>query len=430
MAVKAGATIDLNALKVAGGGASKYITEIASDGIFISPSNQNPAESAEGNSIKINGSGMEIYKGGVSVAQYGDTARVGLEESSHLSILGNSISGIASNGVEYFEVSENGGSKTTTSYTNIFSSTTYVHPTRTVDLSSTTTSAKGIWLNITTGSPFRIKIEYFCRTAQTATARYDSRSYGFVKGTTLSTAYVDYNGTNTITIHGYPSIPSSALRFIGCRVYLGRNQTVTLPFYRFGEDVAESGCGYSFLTGRGTLSTNATWPQLVTGRYNSSDSNALFIVGNGTSDSARLNAFTVDDLGNVEAAGEITGATSKTVITTFSSGWDVYSTDPAAPVTLRRCGKFVDLTGMVKNTTAVTLNATQVTIFTIPEEYRPSQTMTILSQGSSMNVFAIRIKASGDVTFERYRSTNSTSTSYSSISEGTWFPIHAAWIMD
>ena len=140
--------------------------------------------------------------------------------------------------------------------------------------------------------------------------------------------------------------------------------------------------------------------------------------------------LTVDRQGNVEAAGEIRGATSKRVITTFSSGWDVYSTDPAAPITLRRCGKFVDLTGMIRNTTAVTLNATQVTIFTIPEGYRPSQTMTMLSQGSSMNVFVIRIKASGDVTFERYRSTNSTSTSYSSISEGAWFPIHAAWIMD
>ena len=184
--------------------------------------------------------------------------------------------------------------------------------------------------------------------------------------------------------------------------------------------------------------------QLAIGSFNADDSASAtthpsgntdygtyaFIIGNGTGESARSNALTVDWLGNVEAEGEIIGATSKTVITTFSSGWDVYSTDPAAPVTLRRCGKFVDLTGMIRNTTAVTLNATQVTIFTIPEGYRPSQTMTILSQGSTTNVFVIRIKASGEVTFERYRSTSSTSTSYSSISEGGWFPIHAAWIMD
>ena len=170
--------------------------------------------------------------------------------------------------------------------------------------------------------------------------------------------------------------------------------------------------------------------QTTIGKFNIADTTNALIIGNGANENSRSNALTVDWQGNVEAAGEIRGATSKTVITAFSSGWDVYSTDPSAPITLRRCGKVIDLTGAIKNTTAVTLTSTQVTIFTIPEGYRPSQTMTILSQGSSMNVFAIRIKASGEVTFERYRSTNSTSTSYLSIDAGAWFPIHATWIMD
>lgn len=88
---KASGSIDLKSLKIAGEGASKYITEITSDGIFISPSSQNPADSAEGDSVKINGNGMEIYKGGVSVAQFGDTARVGKDIGRHVLIDEDSV---------------------------------------------------------------------------------------------------------------------------------------------------------------------------------------------------------------------------------------------------------------------------------------------------------------------------------------------------
>ena len=108
---KASGSIDLKSLKVAGEGASKYITEINSDGIFISPSSQFPTTSATGNSVKINGDGMEVFKGGVSVAMYGDSSRIGEEEGAAFHINANSLQAYYINDENnrqlYFQVSPN-----------------------------------------------------------------------------------------------------------------------------------------------------------------------------------------------------------------------------------------------------------------------------------------------------------------------------------
>lgn len=317
MANKQTGSLDLAAGKAAASGATNFITSIDnSNGIQVHAINNE-----ETNYVKINSAGMEIYNEGNSIAKYGADSRIGLEESSHLSILGNSISGVASNGIEYFEVSENGGSKITTTYTTIFPAGNTVLPTRSCDLSTTSTSARGMWLSIEAETSFRIKVEYFCRTPQAAMVRYTYRTFDFVKGHNSVSTNIEYNGNNTITITGYPSPPSNATNFTGCRAYLGKNQTVALPFYRFGEDVAESGSGYSFLTGRGTKSMNATWPQLVTGKYNDSDVNALFIVGNGSSNTARDNAFLVTPFSiDMNTDVNVNGSTLDYITTRGKSG--------------------------------------------------------------------------------------------------------------
>jgi hypothetical protein len=60
-----------------------YITDINDSGIFISPINQTPETGLEGNSIKINGDGMEIFKNNISIAAYGDMARIGKYNNAH-----------------------------------------------------------------------------------------------------------------------------------------------------------------------------------------------------------------------------------------------------------------------------------------------------------------------------------------------------------
>lgn len=69
--------------------ATQYITRINADGIYISPASQSPSSGAEGDSVKIDGSGMNVYLNGTSIAQYGSTARIGKDASPHVSIDAN-----------------------------------------------------------------------------------------------------------------------------------------------------------------------------------------------------------------------------------------------------------------------------------------------------------------------------------------------------
>jgi hypothetical protein len=93
-----------NAAKVA----TNYITKIDSNGIFISPESQNPTTSAQGNSVLINGNGMNVYKGNTSVASFGDTARIGKDGTSRFLINSTSIQAYNNANNKYFEVSANG----------------------------------------------------------------------------------------------------------------------------------------------------------------------------------------------------------------------------------------------------------------------------------------------------------------------------------
>ena len=71
--------------------ATSYITDIdTKNGITIKAVNGTTGTSAStDNYIKLNASGLDIYKGGTSVAFYGDTARIGKDASPHVSIDSN-----------------------------------------------------------------------------------------------------------------------------------------------------------------------------------------------------------------------------------------------------------------------------------------------------------------------------------------------------
>lgn len=77
---------------------SQYVTKIDDAGIFISPANQSPTTSAAGNSVRIDGNGMKVYKGGTPVAQYGASAIIGSESAAHSVIDADGQRFYASNG--------------------------------------------------------------------------------------------------------------------------------------------------------------------------------------------------------------------------------------------------------------------------------------------------------------------------------------------
>lgn len=80
---KASGSIDLKATKAASTTATHYITNITSNnGIWVTPSNRKPTTSGDvvenvTTGTKIDGEGLEIYKDGICIAQYGDDAIIG-----------------------------------------------------------------------------------------------------------------------------------------------------------------------------------------------------------------------------------------------------------------------------------------------------------------------------------------------------------------
>lgn len=285
MALASG-SIDLKAEKAAHDDAAtkatNYITTISSEGIQV-----HADDNTTSNYVQINADGMEIYKGGSSKAFYGDTARIGAEDSSHLLIEGNAIRGISSSGGHFFEVSDNGGSQTNISRTSL--GTIYSNTATSVDLSTISE-----WSEISSGGTFYLSTEYYAK-VDNVVKRYSYKTDTYTKGTTkTSNTYSSYTSPNTATSKtGYPSVPTG-YTFHSKRFYLGKPETINMPLYRFGTDVAETGGANSFLMGTGTVASSAN--QLAIGTYNSNLANAIFMVGNGTSDSARSNIFEIADV--------------------------------------------------------------------------------------------------------------------------------------
>lgn len=84
---------------------SKYITKISDTGITIHPE----VWSNQSSYIQLDGNGMELFNNsGSSIAQYGSTARIGLNNSSRFLINNNSLEGYDNNNNKYFEVNSNG----------------------------------------------------------------------------------------------------------------------------------------------------------------------------------------------------------------------------------------------------------------------------------------------------------------------------------
>lgn len=149
-----------------------------------------------------------------------------------------------------------------------------------------------------------------------------------------------------------------------------------------------------------------------------------YVAENGNSHIYGVAVKMITQNNDVTADGIQIGRTDKASITSLSSGWADYSTGTTP--TVRRYGKVVDLSGVLRNTAAVTLNTTGTKIFTIPSGYRPSQDVFVLCQGSNAAKWLLQVKTNGEVYFARY----SDGTSFSSITADKWFPFHATWIMD
>jgi len=116
------------------------------------------------------------------------------------------------------------------------------------------------------------------------------------------------------------------------------------------------------------------------------------------------------------------------VTLTLASGFATY--DSTTTPKVRKIGKTVQIRGTVKNTATITIDTDNKTIFTLPEQYKPSQDLVFTCQGSQMAIFTLTIHSGGSVTVSRYRFTNSSSSSYPSLPAGQWMPFSATYFIE
>ena len=114
-------------------------------------------------------------------------------------------------------------------------------------------------------------------------------------------------------------------------------------------------------------------------------------------------------------------------LTPNSSYFQLY--DSTKSINLRVWDEIVDLTGAVKPTKTITGSATEYTICTIPEEYRPEIGLVEPMQGSNQGIWMCRVHGANDgddgaVTFSRFRSANA----WQDVSTSTWLPFHMIWV--
>ena len=312
----ASGSIDLKSLKVAGEGASKYITEINNGGITIHDSQNIDVDYAI-----INSEGMAIFHGDdIPVAQFGDDVRIGKEDDAHIELNNYGMTAISSEGTPYFKVSASGASfieavkqpvAIKTYDDELFS--------RQNTWAMSEIVSSDVWDSLNDGD------EFYCtfwgilhdksddgRTVYPTEKTYFLRTKQFIKGTTKSyteeTSYgfrVGYSATNNaiaMTLNYQTSPPLYYIKSLCCQFYI--NEVRAAPCYAIGPNMMDFGDPFAITFGDGTL-PSAYGVSL--GRYNIDDenNNNVFTIGNGTDPENRANAFTIDWDGNVNANGNI-----------------------------------------------------------------------------------------------------------------------------
>ena len=246
----------------------------------------------DNNSCKIllASDGMKVYDAqGNLVATFGESISFsdGLQELANFSESGIVVG-------DFFDVTNGGGEISHTEYTK--KGVREVGAV-TIDLSTDATFST-TWESISSGGAFVIRIGYVFKSGLATFTT--TREVSFVKGTSSTETYATYNGANSVTVTASHPASTATYQYKNS-ISLGVVETSATPLYRFGHNVAEEGGAYGFLTGHGTKAAGDY--QIVGGEFNAETSNAYLVIGKGTSDTNRSNAFVVGKDGGLYCQG-------------------------------------------------------------------------------------------------------------------------------
>lgn len=98
-----------------------------------------------------------------------------------------------------------------------------------------------------------------------------------------------------------------------------------------------------------------------------------------------------------------------------------------SPLRIRRIGKIVHLQGIIKNYHEISASEQDKEVFSIKEEFRPSQRLIFVQQGSGANKFILIINTDGQCSIGRY---SNNATTANTIPENSWLNCFATWMVD
>ena len=289
-----------------------HLTEIPQDQFLEDPENG-------GGNLLARSNGIAIRDGLTELAQFGTTVVLGHESGSHAEISPNGMSIYNENPSLCLDV---GASETTVEVpiTTTYSGGAYIVRS---DSNTDLTMSNKSWNKIptdTTGTTLnRIQIKYEIR----ATNRAETQAYTITgnKWLTEANSYTasvtrEFTGdgvsrTLTVTYNKqtktFSATVNASIRLLVECVKYEMLKTANAPSFMYGS-LASGGSVGGFSAAMGANLNAAGDYQLVTGKWNANDSNNLFEIGNGTGDTNRSTAFSVDDEGNVLAAGDYKAA--------------------------------------------------------------------------------------------------------------------------
>lgn len=248
--------------------ATDYFVDIGDSGIYISPKNQTPSSGSEGNSVKIDGDGMVIYKGGTAISSYGTSTRIGASNANNVFI--------STSGIKMYSSASSSYPIFQASYSTSNSATQRAYWNKTVS-SSTTSASKTVYLKVN-GSVSAVYVK--CRT------------YGS-SGNVLYEENLSLPGT---TAHG-----SGTFGDVASLTYTSTSSYVTVTATHNSNKPDHS---VEMLNIDIIYDVSANYPKVLCG-YRPDTEGGVFGIGNGSD----ANVFDIDYEGNVMSQGimDVTG---------------------------------------------------------------------------------------------------------------------------
>ena len=109
----------------------------------------------------------------------------------------------------------------------------------------------------------------------------------------------------------------------------------------------------------------------------------------------------------------------------FSSNFGNYNGIASNNPKYRKIGNIVMLQGVATPVKKTPADSTELELFTIPEEARPSKELCQICQGTGVNKWLLTVGTNGNVSFSRYGTTD-----WASANPGNWLPFSITYFVD